>query len=460
MVDWQTRGGGRLVAEVRVYGTGSFDNKTKTWRLKGKGISRSVRQLNKQYGKNVARTELASRSLWNKYLQDLSAQSFTDRVSDSPLSNRIKSIQAMISRFQLENRPQDDIKQLESMLADCIAVPIHNIDVADVPIVHPDRQLIVDMLGLHGDELAIGLINQTVQTSQKINQPIAADSLLNEAKQYIERRRKTNPKDAGSIKISLDLFSKITGDISIKDINAGHYRRYTDAVKDTQTWGERTKYNHQQHIRTFLQRLETDFTLRYGFLQNKDYQLFCPEGRKEQWTIEQVKSALNIATGDIRLALLLGLNAGLYWSDIFDTTRDHFDNGIWLTRDRVKNRRRDKPSIIGSWLLWDETKELMKFSDSGNLIIPPRTQVNFNSDFCKLNGFPSHKALRKTTAQIIQDDTKHGLEVAMSFRNESIGGGHGKFYSTKTSAEVNNISKALIMVADIFGLKATYKIKS
>jgi hypothetical protein len=64
-----------------------------------------------------------------------------------------------------------------------------------------------------------------------------------------------------------------------------------------------------------------------------------------KYELEQVKLALQHATGDQRLALLLGLNCGFYWSDIAELQPKHFD-GSHITKARAKNKR--GPSRVGS----------------------------------------------------------------------------------------------------------------
>ena len=444
-----------MVTKMRFKGTGTFCDVKKSWRVRLAGqaeIQISVRKLNKRYGTAVAQTQQASRSLWTRYLQEIADTSTASQLAASPIPRRIQSIQAMIERYRSENRSENEIKPLLAMLAESLAVPHWSTDYPDVPIVHPDRQLMVDMLGLNDDELAIGFINQTVSPLVK---PKIENSLISEVNQFLDRKRAKNKKsEANTHKLAFDLFTGITGDIDIRDITVSHYRDFCEAVQKRSTWGERTQYNHQQHLKSFLKKIESDYNLpRFGFLLNKEYQLICPDGQKIKWTIDEVKTALSIATGDVRLALLLGLNAGMYWSDIWDTTKDHFD-GTYLNRDRVKNRKPKKKSRNGSYFLWNETKSLLQFDETTKkLIIKKSTEQNFRKKFRNEHKLPTHIALRKTVSQIIEDHKDHGVDVARLYRNESVGGGHGKLYSDQSVEQTVRVSSALKMVAEAFGIE-------
>ncbi len=61
------------------------------------------------------------------------------------------------------------------------------------------------------------------------------------------------------------------------------------------------------------------------------------------------------------------------------------------------------------WLVWPETKEAMAFG------IKPRDLQREWDDFRKKYNLPEHKALRKTTAQVIQDHKELGEEDTYSF---------------------------------------------
>jgi len=61
--------------QVRAKGSGTFDKGTKTWRLQGKGIHATAKQLERRYNVTFTQTEpeglkAASKTYWRRYLQD------------------------------------------------------------------------------------------------------------------------------------------------------------------------------------------------------------------------------------------------------------------------------------------------------------------------------------------------------------------------------------------------------
>jgi hypothetical protein len=172
--------------------------------------------------------------------------------------------------------------------------------------------------------------------------------------------------------------------------------------------------------------------------------LETPEGEKVQYTLEEVKTALANAEGIARTALLLGLNCGFYASDMQELDEEHVINGgTHISKVRAKLRHK-KSKVKPVWLLWPETKEVMRFKvakrDMEREYMKLRTKFNL----------PEHKALRKTVTQMIQDHPDLGEEYALLYRGESKGGTHYKNYIRHyTSAQVEKLDKALAKVRDI-----------
>lgn len=77
--------------------------------------------------------------------------------------------------------------------------------------------------------------------------------------------------------------------------------------------------------------------------------------------------------------------------------------------------------------------------------------LSSNALFTKNRGLPSHKALRKNTAQFMHDAGHH--EAARLFRGEGVKGNHGGFYiSDFTPEQVKTLDAALRHVAELYGI--------
>jgi len=100
------------------------------------------------------------------------------------------------------------------------------------------------------------------------------------------------------------------------------------------------------------------------------------------------------------------------------------------------------------WLVWPETKEAMAFGIKRRDL--QREWDKFHEKF----GLPEHKALRKTTAQIIQDQKELGEEESLLFRGESRQGTHHKNYIKKyTPEQVEKLDNALLKAREVlFGV--------
>jgi hypothetical protein len=240
-----------------------------------------------------------------------------------------------------------------------------------------------------------------------------------------------------------------TGDIPLKDVKVYHWREFHAAVRDHEDWSTTTKSNMLQTARTFMQKVEGDHGLNYGFIRNKDYIIHRPHGQKVQYTVDEVRTALKHATGDVRYALLIGLNCGSYWSDMRTMTAGMLQ-GDHLVRCRAKLRHK-KDAVVGSWYLWPETRQAI------NLNADARKMADAYHEFRLKHGIPEHKALRKTTAQVIEDQYEGGKNVkaARLFRGEGGSDTHGTNYIRSfTPEQVRMLDDALRFVAGVYGLEA------
>jgi len=436
------RGSGQDTGIVRAKNTGTFDRTVKTWRIKGRGIQASVRQLSKRYGVTFkgdtpAQLEKETTPYWRRYLQDIADDHRQARKAASPLQDRIKSIEAMIARLKLDKRPT---AILERMLADAINTPAHDIDAADIPVLHPDAEQVARLLPLDPDALTVGLLNNLIPTP--IRTP-AKDSLRHEADIFIDRHKAKKHKGWYQVRQVVNMFLDITGDISIHEVNINHYREMNKQVKEHESWGETSQSRHWTNFRLFLKRIEADHGTNYHFLRNPDYNIQTPEGRKEQYTVEQVKLALRHATGDVRMGLLLGLNTGSYWGDIIRFTADNLADGH-LSYIRAKNRHKNI-KVKGSYLLWPDTLACLTYGHRQWKLAEQYTTFRLQY------GLPEHKALRKTTAQLIHDEV--GETEARLYRGENVAGTHGKSYIVPfTPAQIEKLDNALRVVGAIYGL--------
>jgi hypothetical protein len=113
---------------------------------------------------------------------------------------------------------------------------------------------------------------------------------------------------------------------------------------------------------------------------------------------------------------------------------------------RAKNRHKTSP-VKGCFLLWPETVKLLRFDNLNG-----RKLQEAYTAFAKLHQLPSHKALRKTTTQVIEDKLKDE-RAARLFRAEKLDGNHGRSYVQNfTPDQVETLDNALRAVGKIYGL--------
>jgi len=440
------RGSGQDTGIVRAKNTGTFDRSTLSWRIKLKRIQVSVRQLAIRYGvtftgETPAQLEKESTPYWRRFLQDIADDHRQARKAASPLQDRIKSIEAMIVRVRAE---QGDTAILERMLTEAINTPADDFDAADIPVVHPAAEHIARLLPLDPDALTVGLLNNLIPTP--IRTPDTG-SIEREGQVFIEGHRQRGHKGWYQVRQAIELFLTFTGNIRVQDVTVDHFRDYVAAVKAHPTWGQRTQVSQRNTVATFLKGIECDYPgVTYGFVRNKKYVITSPEGRKEQYTPEQVRLALQHATGDVRLALLLGLNCGMYWSDITRLkAEDVIDGHLHYVRKK-NDHDKNSTKIRGSYLLWPETAKLLHFNLNVRKML--ETYTTWRHEY----GLPSHKALRKTVTQVIHEVVKDA-EASRLYRAENVAGTHGRSYIRPfTPAQILTLDTALREVGRIYGL--------
>src|SRR5205807_1033015 len=122
-------------------------------------------------------------------------------------------------------------------------------------------ETVARLLGVRLDEVAVGLLNNLIPLPPKATK----DGIRHEADVFIERHKARGHKGWYQVRQAIDLLVEHTGDIGLRDVTVHHWRAYYQAVKDHEDWGDTTKSNMLQTARTFLERVEGDHGLNYGF---------------------------------------------------------------------------------------------------------------------------------------------------------------------------------------------------
>ena len=342
------------------------------------------------------------------------------------------SLERLIGQFKASGR---DCTALQQELDYCINVPAHDIDHGDMPYVHPDLLPVADKLGIEEDDI----LRHAILEKHLLKPVPKTANLFREIDEYLERYRQRSPSNASAAKQALDLFKQATGEISIKDISVDHYRQFLK-LADGQGWNETTISARVASVKRFLQCLETDKNMVLGFIRNKEYARKRGEGKKVQYSLDEMRTALKKAMPEVRLSLLLGLNCGFYWSDINDLSQEHIVNGHIV---KVRSKNEDKTDYEGNWLLWQETIDCLA------LPINARKMEDAFRLWRQKHGLKEHKALRKGMAQLIQDHC--GDEESRLYRAEYRADTHNKFYvkQVMSPVQVAKLDKALTLVHDL-----------
>lgn len=429
---------------VATHGNGTYDHDKKQWKIRTKEITKSmtIRELSKLFGVDIPADEGLSRPYWRKFLKAYRNYLAKKEGRFSPLQERIASLEGFVADFRVQGR---DTKQLEAELAEARKVPADDIDHSDAPAIHPDMREHAEVLDAVGE--------LTDFTSRFLNsiapKPIPkAESLKAEVEAYMERgkaRAKPGSKGYMSLRPYLRLFLEKCGDIRTADITVQHYRAYWQAVITNPKWNKVSQGNAIEAINTFLKRMETDHGFLFGFRHSSEYKIGKTEGQKKQYTLEEVRKALQHATGINRNSLLLALNTGAYWGDISTLKREEVKDG-YLTGPREKNSAKTV-QVIGTWYLWPETREALAYG---------YTNWQLESNFKKFrdeHGLPEHKALRKTVTQLIHEDI--GDTESRLYDYRAVPGVHGTNYIKNfTPAQIADLEVALKYVREVLFLNA------
>jgi hypothetical protein len=411
---------------VRKKGSGTWDYTQNRWELKKLGIRKTPKQLADALGEPVPEGKVASRPYWDKYLAAFHRADAAEKRKRSHLQERLRSLEVIIESLQAESRDATEfIKERQYVLN----LPEWDIDHADVPAIHPDAAGELKLLGLEDDELAVRVFN-----NHHVKKAPVKGGVKQEADAYIDTKK---GKDKSNQRAAIDLFVQACGNILVTEITIDHYRKFLALLKKQDNWNDTSKAKNQGRVHTFLHALETDHNHPMPWIGDKRHMLEVPEGDKVQYTVEEVRTALANATGIARTALLLGLNCGFTKADIGELVEaEHVINGgTHISKVRSKLRHK-QTKVKPVWWLWPETKAALQFGV---------TSKDVEREYTKLREkfkLPEQKALRKTTAQVIED---HVAEYeSMLFRGESKGGTHHKNYIKKyTPEQVAKLDAAL-----------------
>jgi len=444
--------------EMAKHGNGTYDHDKKQWKVRTKELkaSATIKQLREMFKDDtIPESEKGSRPYWLRFLKIVRAKKAAELLGPTPIPQRIASLERYIGEFKELGR---DTTELERELEEARTVPHWNIDHADMPAVHPDFRQAAELLEMFGaDSEATARILNNIAVVKAIPKN---ESLQAEMSAYIDTYKKKDNKQWYDIKRALDLFLEATGHIRLTDITVQHYRTFLDILdreQQKEEWTQRTKQNRQRIVHTFLEHLESDHEeLRFPFIRNRKYQISVPPPEQIKYTLEQVKLALQHATGLQRVGLMFGLNCGFYWSDIAELQQKHFD-GTHVTKARAKNKRDGvQKGFMSKWKLWPETVEVLQYG------FDPETQ---RKDYKQLRGrlerayqqlrekydLPEHMALRKTVAQWIQELAGEE-ESRILYRAEGYGTHYSSYVCNLAPDQVAKLDKALDKVREkIFG---------
>ncbi len=413
------------MTEMRAKGTGSYDAKTKCWRLRGQGIHVTLKQLELRYNVTFTQTEpnklkKESSPYWRRFLQDAedAAVVAAKDVEASQKSASLRSrISGMIDRLRQENAANPLVEHLTALLS------------APLPAI-PDFGLLgtVESCFQPPDD---DLSRVTIATEVKITLARIAERAKNSA--YYQARQ------------ALDMLSEVAGHLAPDMLRVDHWRAFFVKVTTNENWNARTQRNIVRNAKHFLMVLEQERGVSYAFIRSKSFAIKAGDGQKIKYTEAEVRTALEHATGLDRLQLLLGLNAGMYVGDMVLLRPDMIqgDYVVWrraklgTTAPRLRHR------------LWAETmKALSAYTFDAT---EHRLQQTFKR-FRLLHLLPEHKALRKSVTQLIKD--RVGDDESRYYRGEMKGGVHMENYIERRLGDVEQtqLDKATDAIATMFGM--------
>jgi hypothetical protein len=397
--------------DVRTKGSGSFEFKTKTWRLRSKGLSVTLGKLQDVYGVKFTQSEPAklereSAPYWRKWLQDTEEdrlQAERDAKASAASAPLRSAFAGMIDRLRQENPANAILCDLEALLR-----------------VNAQPQAFGH----------VGSIESVFQPTAPAAPPTVtiATEVKHALQVHLERTGKTAYYHF--TRQALQLLTEVCGQLEPHQLQVDHWRTFFSRVKANPSWNAVTQANMVNAAKRFAKRLSQARGTNFGFIHLPEFLIDVPEGGKVKYTTEEVKTALQHATGLQRLQVLLGSNCGMTAADILTLKPGCIQDGhiVWqrckLARIKEGGKVKDYKSVaVLKHKLWPATLEALTAYDFA------ATEYALNDGYTKFTRkyhLPPHKALRKTVAQLIEDH--YDTDISKHYRGELTGGTHMNNY--------------------------------
>jgi hypothetical protein len=385
-------------------------------------------KLSEHFKEKVPNTKIGSKSYWGRFLEYHNQQEEVEKRRITPFKTLINSLDLIISSLEAQGR---DASAYIRKRVEILALPeFIEDDLVDYPVAHPDVSHIVELCGKEDDGLLVHLLNGLVQNTQSKK---VEKTVKTEAAKYLAALGQKNRRMELNARPVIEMFVSVCGHLQIKEVKVDNYKQFLDKVKKQVSWNDTTKAKNQGRIHTMLRIWEAeDDGVRYPFLGKRHLMLEVPDGKKVQFSLEQLKLALSNAEGVLRTSVLLAINCGFTHADIAELNESHI-NEDYLCKKRAKLKRK---KVQPKWWLWPETKKAIQFGIS-------RYKLDYHFQrFQKAYDLPYHKAIRCGVAQILHD--QYCEDVARLYRGESVGGSHGKNYIRSYSdAQVTKLRAGL-----------------
>jgi len=450
--------GAEVKYNMRTKGTGSFDGGTKTWRLKGKGIHATTRQLERRYGVKFTATEperlkKESVTYWRRWLQDTEEDAANSQKANSPLQERLRSLERVLRDLNRDNAPDAILECYKAMYRDAAQVAPEDIDHADVPVIHPQVHPALKLLGT-SDPLIVRILNATVSSAAAAPKVTIATEVKHALQVHLARTGLN--AHYHFTRQALELLMTTCGQLEPHQLTVDHWRTFFAKVTTREKWGIVTQSNAIRAAKRFAKTVSQARGTNVGFVDLQEFAIDPGEGDKVKYTFAEVKTALDHATGTVRLQLLLGLNAGMTTADILTLKPDMIqgDYVVWkrckLARIKEGGKAKDySPVAVLKHKLWGTTKQAL------NAYTFDATEYQLDHGFFKFTRkhmLPVNKALRKTVTQLIED--RNGNDAGRHYRGELKGGTHMKNYVERRlgDKEQGDLDTALDAIGTHFGL--------
>jgi hypothetical protein len=167
------------------------------------------------------------------------------------------------------------------------------------PDLPPELQTIVNLSGIgEQDEHVVGLLHNHMEAIAPKPPTTKQVKLRHEADAFYAVHKAKGHRGHFQVRQAIDLLFDITGDVFVHEVSADHWRQLKSKIETRPGWGKIAQHFIQRINREFLSQVAIDHEQhepppRFGFLKNKMYMIRRPrDGKKEQYTDEQVRTAL------------------------------------------------------------------------------------------------------------------------------------------------------------------------